>query len=197
YVDGAHVAGFTTAADMNVNKPFSIGRSFDGTRTFGGKMDEIKMYTRALSAEEVKSHYGGGSSSTGKRIIVRSDDVGAWWSVDSAIYVTDYVRNMGIPQTIGILPLTGGGTIKLGDDSTLVNYLNALKDNPNIEFGLHGLDHHSNEFLGLSIPYAESKIADGNKIIKDVLNIEPVTFIPPYFAYDVNALNAAKNQGMT
>ncbi|RLG15376.1 MAG: hypothetical protein DRN71_01475 [Candidatus Nanohalarchaeota archaeon] len=134
--------------------------------------------------------------SKGKTIIIRNDDIGPWWSVDNAIYVTNFLRNKGIPQTLGIVPITAGGTIQLEQDPKLVSYLKSISTDAKIEIAIHGLNHDYNEFLGISQHAAEEKIRDAKEMIKKSLYVEPVTFIPPYYAYDESTLYAANSQGM-
>ena len=132
----------------------------------------------------------------GKTIIIRNDDIGPWWSVDNAIYLTDFIKSKGVAQTLGIIPLTGGGTIRLEDDPVLSSYLRGISEDPEIEIGISGLTHEYNEFLGISQSEAEEKIADAKQIIADSVYVEPVTFMPSYYEYDESTLHAAKNQGM-
>ncbi len=134
--------------------------------------------------------------SKGKSIIIRNDDIGPWWSVDNAIYVTDFLRDKGIPQTLGIVPITAGGTIRLEQDPKLVSYLKSISTDTKIEIAIHGLNHDNNEFQGISQHAAEEKIRDAKEMIKKSLYVEPVTFIPPYYAYDESTLYAANSQGM-
>jgi hypothetical protein len=42
---------------MSNSQPLSIGRQNDGTNYYGGKMDELRVYNRALSAAEVSDLY--------------------------------------------------------------------------------------------------------------------------------------------
>ena len=134
--------------------------------------------------------------SKGKTIIIRNDDIGPWWSVDNAIYLTEFIKSKGVSQTLGIIPLTDGGTIQLKDDPILVDYLRGISKDPEIEIGISGLTHGYNEFLGISQPEAEEKIADAKQMIADSVSVEPVTFMPPYYEYDESTLHAAKNMGM-
>ena len=132
----------------------------------------------------------------GKTIIIRNDDIGPWWSVDNVIYLADFIKSRGVPQTLGIIPVTGGGTIQLKDDAKLVRYLKSISEDVKIEIGISGLTHDYNEFLGISQHTAEEKIADAKQMIADSVYVEPVTFMPPYYEYDESTLHAAKNQGM-
>jgi hypothetical protein len=56
------------------------------------------------------------------------------------------MRNMGIPLSVGIIPSTMGGSIKLGDDSKLADYLISIRNDPNVEISIHGLRHETSEF---------------------------------------------------
>ncbi len=132
----------------------------------------------------------------GKTIIIRNDDIGPWWSVDNVIYITDFIKEKGVSQTLGIIPLTDGGTISLNDDTKLVSYLRSISRDSKIEIGISGLTHEYNEFAGISQSEAEEKIADAKQMIADSVYVEPVTFMPPYYEYDESTLHAAKNQGM-
>jgi hypothetical protein len=60
FVDGTS-RGFTTANNFNVTTAggltWRIGDIFDSTRPFGGIVDDIRVYARILSAEEVMGLY--------------------------------------------------------------------------------------------------------------------------------------------
>ncbi len=129
-------------------------------------------------------------------IIIRSDDIAPLWSTDNSIYLTEYIRSMSIPQTLGVIPLSDQGTIKLEDDSKLVSYLVSIKNDPLIEIGLHGLDHSIDEFQGIGQTVSFSKINDGKNVMKNAISVDPTTFLPPYFSYDEDTLYGARNAGI-
>jgi len=69
YIDGAYSTNQsqdTYIADVSNTANLKIGNgpcvSFDGTTWFSGKLDEISVYTRALSASDVLAVYSAGSS---------------------------------------------------------------------------------------------------------------------------------------
>jgi hypothetical protein len=63
YVDGIFEANLTENADMiNNNINLTIGSS--GSQWFKGSIDEVKIYNRALSAEEIRNEYQFGSTTT-------------------------------------------------------------------------------------------------------------------------------------
>ncbi len=130
-----------------------------------------------------------------RTIIVRSNDLAAWWSTNSAIYVTDYIRSMGVPQTLAVIPTVSEWKYELGSDRMLTDYLISIRDDPNVEIAQHGMYHTYMEFEGLSQEEAETKLLEGKNMFKNTIYVDPVTFVPPYFGYDMNALNASKNQG--
>jgi hypothetical protein len=63
YIDGvekSHITGIDNV-DLSTTKKVSIGASQQGTdRYFNGSIDGVKIYNRALSAEEVRYHYNRG-----------------------------------------------------------------------------------------------------------------------------------------
>jgi Concanavalin A-like lectin/glucanases superfamily len=63
YVNGALVAGLTAAYSANTTSPFVIGAdNLSGSygNYFPGLVDDLSVYSRALSATEVKLHYDSG-----------------------------------------------------------------------------------------------------------------------------------------
>jgi len=56
YVNGAEVASGSGGAMVNATVPLTIG----GTSYLDGLIDEVRIYNRALSAEEVRYHYNHG-----------------------------------------------------------------------------------------------------------------------------------------
>jgi len=59
YVNGVEVANSgVTNSNTNVNV-FYIGQKSDGTQRFNGAIDEVRVWNRSLSAEEIRQHYYG------------------------------------------------------------------------------------------------------------------------------------------
>jgi hypothetical protein len=66
YVDGAQVAQYVHGADLvpvASTSPLDAGRSSNGTNYLNGTIDEVAVYTGALTAAKVLDHYQVGSSS--------------------------------------------------------------------------------------------------------------------------------------
>ncbi|MFN4337017.1 MAG: LamG domain-containing protein, partial [Candidatus Nitrosocaldus sp.] len=64
YVDGTLVSSLSTTAipDYNWNTPLTIGKnSLDNSRYFIGDIDEVRVYNRALTAQEVSNAYNNGT----------------------------------------------------------------------------------------------------------------------------------------
>jgi N-acetylneuraminic acid mutarotase len=58
YVDGALAANATaTGAPRNSDAPFTLGTFFEGRAHLHGALDEVRVYGRALAANEAKAHY--------------------------------------------------------------------------------------------------------------------------------------------
>lgn len=132
----------------------------------------------------------------GKYIIIRNDDIEPFWSTENTIYIAEYIRNMGIPQTLGVIPTASQGTIRLAEDKRLVEYLNNVKGDPLVEIGLHGFDHALDEFYGIGQEVTFAKITDGKDILNKSLSVNPTTFLPPYYSYDINTLYGAISAGI-
>ncbi|WP_158648722.1 MULTISPECIES: LamG-like jellyroll fold domain-containing protein [Candidatus Nitrosocaldus] len=64
YVDGSLVSSLSTngaVPDYNWNTPLTIGKnSLDNSRYFTGDIDEVRVYNRALNAQEVSDAYSNG-----------------------------------------------------------------------------------------------------------------------------------------
>ncbi|MFH1432686.1 MAG: DUF2334 domain-containing protein [archaeon] len=130
-----------------------------------------------------------------KYIVFRSDDIAAWWADESAIAITEMLRQKKVPQVLSIIPANQYGDI-LTDDPIISGYLAGIKGDPSLEFALHGYDHRLNEFKSLSYSSAVSKISKGIKILDNVLGFKPVSFVAPYNVYNSNTLTALSNQNM-
>jgi hypothetical protein len=58
YVDGVLRVSTRSRLRLTANsEPLTIGRSSDGVRVFGGLIDEVAVYGRALSASRIREHY--------------------------------------------------------------------------------------------------------------------------------------------
>ncbi len=125
-----------------------------------------------------------------KFIVFRSDDLAAFWSVSSAISITETLRNRGVPQVLSIVPTNVG--YRLDDDPVIADYLKVIKDDPSIEIALHGYDHSEHEFRDISYANAMFKVQTGLDILQDVPGVTPTTFVPPYHEYNENTLPALK-----
>lgn len=71
YVDAVEITNVTMPSVINVNNTATtqMGRSIcaccDGTQSFKGKLDEVAIYTRALSSNEIASIYSAGTNGLG------------------------------------------------------------------------------------------------------------------------------------
>jgi len=107
-----------------------------------------------------------------------------------------------VPVTLSVIPFIGNHT--LDEDPSLVVYLKNLKrTHPNLfEIALHGYDHQmlsdfygGSEFGGVEYPNQYGRIVLGKKALKKTLDVDPVTFIPPFGTYDNNTVLALKELG--
>ena len=135
-------------------------------------------------------------------VIFRDDDIQPWFAFDRLMEVNNIFSEEAVPVTLGVIPFLGNHT--LAEDPTLVDYLKNLKImHPNLfEIALHGYDHQllsdfygGSEFGGLEYPTQYGRIYLGKKLVKETLNVDPVTFIPPFDTYDNNTAIALKELG--
>lgn len=70
YCDGKMVAKEEINQKRTSGKgPFAIGRRPDGYVTFSGKIDEIRLYSKALSAETIAKHAASAEAEAGPALI--------------------------------------------------------------------------------------------------------------------------------
>ena len=98
YVDGVLAATQTLTGTCTIryiySGPLRFGKVVrdDGLYNFNGKIDEARLYNRALSSTEVTTHYGAGSGEQG---VAGENGLIAGWHFDetSGITATDYSGN--------------------------------------------------------------------------------------------------------
>ncbi|MEA3357181.1 MAG: DUF2334 domain-containing protein, partial [Patescibacteria group bacterium] len=129
-----------------------------------------------------------------KFIVFRDDDIAPFWSFHTIFNITETFRSHNVPHVMALIPIPFGNDI--GSDVTLGAYLKSIKNDPHIEFALHGNGHSFNEFGNLSVPEASFRIAEGLEIIETLTGIRPVTFTPPYHAYNNNTLVALRENNV-
>ncbi len=135
-------------------------------------------------------------------VIFRNDDIQPCFAFDRLVNVNNIFIKEAVPVTVSVIPFIGNHT--LDEDPTLVDYLKNLKrTHPNLfEITLHGYDHQmlsdfygGSEFGGVEYPNQHGRITLGKKALKETLNVDPVTFIPPFGTYDNNTVLALKELG--
>ncbi|MFA5061910.1 MAG: LamG domain-containing protein [Patescibacteria group bacterium] len=124
YYNGVLVAGPTASSPPAVSSdPLKIGLDYTGqySRYFSGKMDDVRIYSRALSVAEVKALYQmslpakSNSSNAGKGGSLTDSSLVGWWTFDGAYTNTtqalDKSRNSNTGTRTGGTKLVSG---KLG-----------------------------------------------------------------------------------
>lgn len=94
YKNGSQVASAAIAGSATTNNTsLKIGtRTLDSSQSFDGHIDDVRIYNRALSAEEIKALYGtpqawsvgANSIAWGARLTSGSDDTDVKWGTDSS-----------------------------------------------------------------------------------------------------------------
>lgn len=87
YVNGVAVASDTFAAPGTVSLPVYIGASTGGGAGWKGRIDEVQMYNRALSASEVATLYESGSGGQRKAALGGTD----------ALWTTPWASDLALP----------------------------------------------------------------------------------------------------
>ena len=128
-----------------------------------------------------------------KYIVFRNDDVGAFWSDNTAINVTETFRIKKVPLVLGIISLNRHNQ-KLTEDNTMMAYLTKIKSDPLVEFAIHGYDHEIDEFKDVSYEDAVSRISSSSRTLNDAFGVTPTTLVPPYNSYNNNTIQALKNE---
>ena len=135
-------------------------------------------------------------------VIFRNDDIQSCFAFDHLVDVNGIFIEEAVPVTLSVIPFIGNHT--LDEDPSLVDYLKNLKrTHPNLfEIALHGYDHQilskfygGSEFGGVEYPNQYGRIVLGKKALKNTLDVDPVTFIPPFGTYDNNTVLALKELG--
>lgn len=121
----------------------------------------------SLNKENCKTIY----HKTGdKNIILRVDDIQAFYNRDTAIKMLDELSDRGLTSVLGVIPKD------LNKDKEIVEYLTEHKCD--FEIALHGYDNSDYEFDYVRYIEAKEKIEKGLEVLNE---IEPniLTFIPP------------------
>ncbi len=135
-------------------------------------------------------------------VIFRNDDVQPWFAFDRLVEVNNIFIEEAVPVTLSVIPFIGNHT--LAEDPTLVDYLkNLTRTHPNLfEIALHGYNHQllsdfygGSEFGTLEYPNQYGRICLGKESLKETLNVNPITFIPPFGTYDNNTALALRELG--
>ncbi len=149
----------------------------------------------SVSLQTIGNDVFGFPAENKKFIVFRDDDIAPFWSFNMVFNITETFRSRNVPHVMGLIPIPYG--IEIGNDTILGDYLKSIKNDPHIEFALHGNGHSVNEFGNLSVREASFRIYEGLDIIEDLTGIRPVTFTPPYHAYNNNTLVALRDNNVS
>ncbi len=105
-----------------------------------------------------------------KNIILRIDDIQAYYLNNLQIKMINDALSMGISPSVAVIPF------KLSEDKKIFDYLK--KNHCKIEIMLHGYRNNDYEFKFLLYSSADERIKKG---LKELKKIEPeiMTFVPP------------------
>jgi hypothetical protein len=114
YVDGTYQGGFTSDATINDSgTSFKLGDRYDLARSFDGLLDDVRVYNRALSPEEIARLANVGRAQTASSFTNRlTDGLVGRWSFDGDVTGPTYTEDTsgnGNDGTIvgGAIPVIG------------------------------------------------------------------------------------------
>jgi len=128
-----------------------------------------------------------------KKIIVRVDDIQAYWLRDIQFKILDELASRGIPGMLSVIP------IDINKDKVLIDYLK--KNDCKFEIAMHGWDQGKQynyeipEFANLSEDQALEKIVMGRSTLEPIAGEPLVTFVPPNNEYSEGTKNALVKSG--
>lgn len=165
--------------------------SFSLVAVFGKTLDEnnhFKFYKKfTQQCEPVEREYNS------KKIIIRIDDVQAFWLRDVQIKMLDELIRRNIPALLGVIPLN------INEDEKLFNYLKT--NNCKFEIAMHGWDQGKDsgylipEFKDLNKEEALEKITLGKFTLEEISQKPLLTFIPPNNKYSTGTKIALIESG--
>lgn len=127
------------------------------------------------------------------KVIVRVDDVQAYWIADVQKMIMDELVNRQLPASISVIP------IGLAEDKRMTRYLK--KHDCHFEYTLHGYDqgkdngYQAPEFAFLSEEEAGERIDMGLEVLSEITDEAIYTFVPPNNAYSTGTRQALIKRG--
>jgi hypothetical protein len=119
YVNGSPVAGPAPASGYSPNAngaaALCIGATSFGNRTFDGSVDEVVLYTNALTANTVAAHYSAAFTNNGgyDAQILASRPVG-YWNLDEPAYIPPASGSLPLAFNLGRLSALAYGVFEAG-----------------------------------------------------------------------------------
>jgi len=118
YVDGTYIGNFASGTAINTGTgPLRMGDSYQGaTRDFKGSLDDVRLYDKALTAEEIQDLLtGGGTPPVPVEDLTIMDSASgvilSWTGADGKTYGVETNANLSTGNwqpLVGALPGTGG-----------------------------------------------------------------------------------------
>lgn len=161
-----------------------------------------------LSVFSLSAEAGRGPEEKQITVVFRYDDYSGLSSTDIEVKLIDAFQKHNVPCAFGVIPYVCAGDVNdVRPQNTVpltpvkVDILkNAIKAGI-LEIALHGYSHQrirknrNTEFSGLDYNSQALRIAKGKRYLEEMLNMQVVTFIPPWNSYDLNTLMALEKLG--
>lgn len=127
------------------------------------------------------------------KVIIRMDDVQAFWLTDIQKKIMLNLEERGIPASISVIPYG------LLDDKKMSKFLS--QHDCHFEYTLHGYDqgkdigYQAPEFALLDQQKAGERIDKGLEILKQITKDPVITFVPPNNSYSIGTREALLKRG--
>lgn len=136
----------------------------------------------------------------GKVIVAfRNDDIQEFSGSKLDLALFELFKAHKIPQTYALVPFK----VDFVKNERLMKILKGHLASGLAEIALHGYAHENlgkgrlrTEFLGRPLDEQRKKINKGKAYLESVFNTEIISFIPPFNSYDLNTVNACKENGI-
>lgn len=146
-------------------------------------------------------------------VVFRYDDYSNSSSTETEAELLHAFHTYHIPCTFGVIPYTCDRATEDPVPQSVVpltlvkaDLLRRAVQAGLLEVAQHGYSHQTilsrsqggwTEFAGLGLREQIQKIVDGKRLLQEMLNMQVVTFTPPWNSYDLNTTTALEDTGFT
>ena len=143
-------------------------------------------------------------------VVFRFDDYSARSSTDLEQRIIGLFAEHKLPVTFAVIPFVCSGDIHDPSPQKLIplppakaEILKTAYRQGILDVALHGYSHQTNgqppytEFAYLDYASQTRKLAEGKRVLEEILDAPVTTFVPPWNKYDLHTLRALEDLGFT